>query len=130
MTAHSLPSAAIRAGDRYEAEVRASAAAVGALVDRPFRLAFQSQGADGGEWLGPGLRDALEAARAAGARRAVVAPIGFLADHVETLYDLDVEARDWARALGLELARVPALGAHPGLVEALARVAERTLAGR
>ena len=55
-------------------------------------MAFQSQGADGGEWLGPDLKSVLERERAVGAERVVLAPIGFPAEHVETLYDLDVEA--------------------------------------
>lgn len=125
LTAHSLPTRAIQAGDPYEQQVRACAEAIGAVLSRPYSVAFQSQGADGGDWLGPDLRAAFEAARARGARRVVLAPIGFPAEHVETLFDLDIEALGWARELGLELTRVRALDDDPGLIAALAAVAER-----
>jgi protoporphyrin/coproporphyrin ferrochelatase len=128
LTAHSLPLVALQSGDPYEAQVRASAAAVGKELNHAYELAFQSQGADGGEWLGPTLKSALEAAKRDGAKRVVVAPFGFLSEHVETLYDLDVEARGWATALELEWARVPALGRAEGLIEAMAELANRALA--
>ncbi len=127
LTAHSLPTQAIRSGDRYEAEFRACAAAVSQRLGVESVVAFQSQGADGGDWLGPDLKGALEAERRAGTERVVLAPIGFPAEHVETLYDLDVEAAGWARELGLELRRVRALNADPSLVAALAAVAERAM---
>jgi ferrochelatase len=127
LTAHSLPRAAIRAGDRYQAEVCASAHAVAARLGRPCELAYQSQGADGGDWLGPDLRHTFERLKHSGARQITLSPFGFLADHVETLFDLDIEARRWANDLGLGFERVPALNTAPGLIEALARVAERAL---
>ncbi|HEY2409444.1 MAG TPA: ferrochelatase [Polyangiaceae bacterium] len=127
LTAHSLPLVAIRAGDRYQAGVEACSRAIGDVLGRPCRLAYQSQGADGGEWLGPDLRQTLESLRAEGARKVVLAPIGFLADHVETLYDLDVEARAWASELNLDFLRVAALNEHPRLIAALAAVARRVL---
>ncbi|MCC6902518.1 MAG: ferrochelatase [Polyangiaceae bacterium] len=127
LTAHSLPTQAIRSGDRYEAEFRACAAAVSQRLGVGSVVAFQSQGADGGDWLGPDLKSALEAERRAGTERVVLAPIGFPAEHVETLYDLDVEAAGWASELGLELTRVRALNDDPGLVAALAAVAERAM---
>lgn len=125
LTAHSLPAQAIRAGDPYEQQLRASAAAIGEKLGRPFSVAFQSQGADGGDWLGPDLKTSLEAAARAGKRRVVLSPIGFPAEHVETLYDLDIEAAAWARELGLELVRVRALDDDPGLIRALEAVARR-----
>ncbi len=130
MTAHSLPLAAIRAGDRYEDEVRASAAAIarelGATAPS-VEIAFQSQGMGGGEWLGPDLRTALERARASGKQHVLLAPIGFLADHVEILYDLDIEARGVAESLGLSFARTASLNASDGLVDALESVARPLL---
>jgi len=127
LTAHSLPRAAIRAGDRYQAEVEASARAIAERLGRPCELAYQSQGADGGEWLGPDLRQTFERLAQTGVRQLTLAPFGFLADHVETLYDLDIEARAWASALGLGLERVPALNTAPGLIDALSAVALRAL---
>jgi protoporphyrin/coproporphyrin ferrochelatase len=127
LTAHSLPRAAIRAGDRYQAEVEACANAIAARLERPCELAYQSQGADGGDWLGPDLRQTFERLAHSGVRQITLSPVGFLADHVETLYDLDIEARRWADALGLGFERVPALNTAPGLIEALATVAARAL---
>ena len=128
LTAHSLPAAAIRAGDRYQAEVEASARCIAERLGRPCELAYQSQGADGGEWLGPDLRRTFERLAQAGVRQITLSPFGFLADHVETLYDLDIEARAWATGLGLGFERVPALNTSPGLIDALSAVALRALA--
>ena len=104
------------AGDPYEKEFRASAVAVADQVRRrrPYGdhvIAFPGQGMNDMKWLGPHLR----------------APIGFLADHVEILYDLDIEARSWADELGLTLRRAPSLNASDGLVDALAAVVRSTI---
>ncbi len=127
LSAHSLPRVAIERGDPYARLVEASAQAVAAASGRPVRLCYQSQGADGGAWLGPDVRETLTALAAEGAREVAWSPFGFLADHVETLYDLDVEAQGIARELSLSLLRVPALNLHPGLTAALARVAIRSI---
>ncbi len=127
LSAHSLPTAVIRSGDRYDEEVRASAQAVAQLLGRPALVAYQSQGADGGDWIGPSLTATLEALAESGECGVVLAPLGFLADHVETLFDLDVEARAYAESLGLSLLRVPALNAAAGLIEAAAAVVETAL---
>ncbi|MBK7582858.1 MAG: ferrochelatase [Myxococcales bacterium] len=127
LTAHSLPSRAIRDGDPYEAQFRACAAAVGRRLGSEPLVAFQSQGADGGDWLGPDLRAVFESERGRGTERVVLSPIGFPAEHVETLYDLDIEAAGWAKELGLELVRVPALNDDAHLVSALEAVARRAL---
>lgn len=136
MTAHSLPMSIIEGGDPYETEVRASgeliAARVRELAPGQFvdhTIAFQSQGMSSGPggrpmaWLGPDLRTRLEVMAARGRKEVVIAPIGFLADHVEILYDLDIEARGWADELGITLRRAASLNASDGLVEALAVVA-------
>lgn len=141
-TAHSLPVSIIEAGDPYEDELRASAEAVAARVRdlAPGRfvdhlVAFQSQGLSAGPggrpmaWLGPDLRSRLEVLAARGRKEVVIAPIGFLADHVEILYDLDIEARGWAEELGITLRRAPSLNASDGLVDALAAVT-RSIAAR
>jgi ferrochelatase len=135
LTAHSLPVSVIEAGDPYEDELRASAEDVaarvrelapGSFVDHV--IAFQSQGMSTGPggrpmaWLGPDLRSRFEVLAARGRKEVVVAPIGFLADHVEILYDLDIEARTWADELGITLRRAPSLNATDDLVDALAVV--------
>jgi protoporphyrin/coproporphyrin ferrochelatase len=142
MTAHSLPVSLIEAGDPYETELRASAedvaARVRALAPGTFvdhTVAFQSQGMSTGPggrpmaWLGPDLRSRLGFLAAGGCKEVVIAPIGFLADHVEILYDLDIEARGWADELGINLRRSASLNASDGLVEALAVVALRLADG-
>lgn len=127
LSAHSLPRIAIERGDPYARLVEGAASAVERALGRSVTLCYQSQGADGGEWLGPDVRQTLTAIAARGQRAVAWAPFGFLADHVETLYDLDVEASAIARELSLTLVRVPALNLHPGLTSALASVAIRSI---
>jgi protoporphyrin/coproporphyrin ferrochelatase len=128
MTAHSLPTAVIQQGDPYERDVRAAAAAIGAaLAPDSWTVAFQSQGMDGGDWLGPDLPTALDEARDRGAKTVVLAPIGFLADHVEILYDLDIEAAALASARGLRTVRAGSLDADDDLVAVIADVARPLL---
>jgi len=127
LSAHSLPRVVVDRGDPYATLVEASARALSTLLRSDTQLCFQSQGADGGDWLGPGVRETLTMLSAKGHRKVVWAPFGFLADHVETLYDLDIEARGIAQELSMTLVRVPALNLHPGLTEALSAVAIRAL---
>lgn len=129
LTAHSLPMRAIQAGDRYAEEVERSFAALVARLPCPAELVYQSQGTDGGEWLGTGLRTALQAVASRGERHVTLAPFGFLSDHVETLYDLDIEAARWCAELGLGFTRVPALNTDPAFIQALARLAQQALTG-
>jgi ferrochelatase len=124
LTAHSLPTLAIRNGDPYFTQVSESAAAIAGALGRDYNLAFQSQGADGGDWLGPDLNTILAELREEGATDVAIAPFGFLAEHVETLYDLDVEAKELAESLGLSLLRVPAIGLAEGLIDALEKLAQ------
>ena len=125
LTAHSLPVRAIESGDPYQTQFEASVRRIEGELGWPARIAYQSQGEGGGEWLGPTLDGVLEAAKTSGKRDVVVAPVGFLADHVETLYDLDVEALAVASRLGLGFSRAPALGDDPLLADALAGVVRR-----
>lgn len=131
MTAHSLPRSVIERGDPYEREVRASAEAIAKHVGSDVRwaLAFQSQGMSDvpGGWLGPDLPTTLGEAAARGDAAVVLAPIGFLADHVEILYDLDIEAAAMARAKGLQYARARSLNADEDFVDVLVEVARPLL---
>jgi ferrochelatase len=124
---HSLPTRVIEAGDPYQGLAESAARTVAQKLGRSHELAFQSQGADGGSWLGPDLPSVFERVAEAGRRSVVVAPIGFLAEHVETLYDLDIEAKALAEQRGLHFQRAPALNADPGLIAAMAAVVERAL---
>ncbi len=131
-TAHSLPLAVLRGGDPYEREVRASASAVATAVGAsmpPWEVIFQSQGMGGGEWLGPDVRSSLERHASEGVKHVLFAPIGFLADHVEVLYDLDIEARGWAEERGMTYSRTESLNASDPLIEALAVVVHATRGG-
>ena len=134
LTAHSLPLRVIASGDPYEAQFREMAGLVAEVLRQrghPVEIAFQSQGATADPWLGPDLPTTFAALALRGVGRVVVAPIGFVAEHVETLYDLDVEAPELARGAGIErFARAPAVGHRPRFIDALVAVAERALASR
>jgi ferrochelatase len=125
LTAHSLPVSVLAAGDPYQRNFESAARALCAELGWPGTVAYQSQGEGGGDWLGPTVADVLQSVRESGKRDVVLAPVGFLADHVETLFDLDVEAKAIAESLGLGFARVPALNDSSALVEALAGVVRR-----
>jgi ferrochelatase len=129
-SAHSLPKFIIDHGDSYEKDFRASVDAIVArLVDAPPHvICFQSQGLSAPgerhvEWLGPNLEQTLDDAKARGVRHVVFAPIGFLADHVEILYDLDIEARAWAAARGIATSRIESLNASDDFADVIASLA-------
>jgi protoheme ferro-lyase len=133
-TAHSLPEAILREGDPYDRQVRETAAAVAGAVEaatgRPlaWHVAYQSAGARPEPWLGPSLDQVMTRLAGEGHHHLLVAPVGFVSDHVEVLYDLDVEARRRARELGVRLERTESLNASPAFIETLADVV-RTAAG-
>jgi ferrochelatase len=122
-TAHSLPERILAAGDPYPDELRATAEAVAraAGLER-WSIAWQSAGRTNEPWIGPDVLEVLPRLVAAGATGAVVCPAGFVADHLEVLYDLDVEAAAAARTLGLPFARTAAPNADPALAATLAGV--------
>jgi ferrochelatase len=140
MTAHSLPKAVALRGDPYEGELRKASDTIAGIVrlrigrELPSRVAFQSQGMGARgpngepiEWLGPEVRTVLDEAAADGRRSVVFAPVGFLADHVEILYDLDIEARALAEERGLRYLRAASLNADADLVEVLGDIARPLL---
>jgi protoporphyrin/coproporphyrin ferrochelatase len=119
-TAHSLPARIVSEGDRYDERLLESCRLVAdGLSLPPWEFAFQSASSTGEPWLGP---DLLEALRLSGARRALVCPIGFVADHLEILYDLDVEGQAFAREHGLELRRTASFNDRPEFVNALTQI--------
>lgn len=129
-SAHSLPLRVVQAGDPYPGLVEQTANAVIEKLGPdavPSILAFQSQGMTADPWLGPDLPTVFDRARATGATGVLVVPVGFLADHVETLYDLDIEARALAEERGLGFDRTRCPGTHPLLIDALEAVARRLL---
>jgi ferrochelatase len=126
-TAHSLPLAVVRQGDPYPNEVQATAEAVAARagVTNPWRVVYQSQGATPDPWLGPDVRESLADVARQGAGDVVFCPIGFLSDHIEILYDLDIEAKAQASEVGLTFSRTASLNSSDALAEAIAAVARR-----
>jgi protoporphyrin/coproporphyrin ferrochelatase len=122
-TAHSVPTA-MAATSPYVAEITASARAVAARLGHGrWQLAWQSRSGSPREpWLEPDVNDVLRALAAQGVSDVVVVPIGFICDHVEVLYDLDVEARATAASLGLRFARAATVSDHPDFIAALADV--------
>ena len=122
-TAHSLPERILDAGDPYPDELRATAEAVvrAAGLSR-WSIAWQSAGRTKDPWIGPDVLDVLPGIAAAGASGVVVCPAGFVADHLEVLYDLDIEAAAAARELGLPFTRTASPNAAPDLVATLAAV--------
>lgn len=124
-TAHSLPERIREWGDPYEAELRASAAAVaerGGLGS--WRQAWQSAGSTGEPWIGPDILEFLETLRAEGVKRVLQVPIGFVSDHLEVLYDIDVEAKAKAAELGMRLERTTMPNASAELIAVLRKVLE------
>jgi ferrochelatase len=129
LTAHSLPEKALAGGDPYDRETRATAAAVAARLGlTDWEFAYQSQGLTDDRWLGPTVESCLDRYAAAGIREVVVYPIGFVCDHVETLYDVDVVFRNYAAERGISLFRPEALNGSGKFTAALAEVAKRCLA--
>lgn len=124
-SAHSLPTRVVADGDPYDSQLRETArlvaARVGLVPDR-WQFCYQSAGASSVPWLGPPIEEVvLELARS-GRRQILVAPVGFVSDHVEILYDLDVGAKSLASDHGARLERTESLNTSPTFVEALADV--------
>ena len=130
-TAHSVPQRTIAEGDPYEKQSRETAALVVRevpLSPDAWRFAFQSQGMSGGTWLGPTVEDTILELRKAGYRGVFVQPIGFLCDHVEVLYDIDIGFRQFAEKEDMRLWRAESLNDSPLLIAALADLAGKGLA--
>jgi len=117
-TAHSLPESMAQ-HCKYEAQLDEACQLVAdALEHSRWRLVYQSNNASYGreQWLGPDISDAIRSAQAEGAERVIVAPIGFVCDHMEVVMDLDVDAAAAARELGLTMVRAPTVGTHPAYI--------------
>ena len=119
-TAHSLPERIEREGDRYRERLLDSSRMVAEAAGiRRWEFAFQSASSTGEPWFGPSLMERLEATSA---RRILVCPIGFVADHLEVLYDVDIEAKAFAGERGIELHRTASFNDRPEFIEALAAI--------
>ena len=145
-TAHSVPCRTISTGsasvigarpgtpegnspDPYPVEAKRTAELVAerlapiGMRETDWYFAFQSQGVSGGPWIGPTVEDTLKSIAAQGLPGVVMQPIGFLCDHVEILYDIDIAFRETARTLGLQLWRAESLNDSPTLIEAISEIA-------
>ena len=130
-TAHSLPERILRDGDPYRDQLLETSRLVAERADLgTWSFAFQSASPTGEPWLGPDILEELDRLHADGVRAVLVCPVGFVSDHLEILWDLDVEARERAAELGLELERVESLNADPRFVRALASVVRNALSVR
>src|SRR5438309_3561285 len=127
-TAHSLPARILDDGDPYQDQLLRTSQLVARRAGiEQWRFSYQSQSQTGEPWLGPDLVDTVEELAAQGHRAILVASVGFIADHLEIFYDIDIEAKEKADALGIELRRTPMLNADPRLAHALhALVAQRS----
>jgi len=125
-TAHSVPSRTILEGDPYEVQAQQTAelvAKAAALEPSDWRFAFQSQGMSGGAWLGPTVEATIMDLKRSGHSAVFVQPVGFLCDHVEILYDIDVVFKQFAQEQGMRLWRAESLNESALLTAALADIA-------
>jgi ferrochelatase len=132
-TAHSVPQRTILDGDHYETQARHTAelvAGAASLAREDWRFAFQSQGMSGGAWLGPTVEATILDLKRSGHRDILVQPVGFLCDHVEVLYDIDIVFRQFAESEGLRLSRAESLNESPLLTAALAEIVNSRLPAR
>jgi ferrochelatase len=130
-TAHSVPSRTILEGDPYEVQARRTAelvAKAALLEESDWRFAFQSQGMSGGAWLGPTVETTIMDLKYSGYSGVFLQPIGFLCDHVEILYDIDIAFKNFAEQHGMSLWRAESLNDSPLLTAALAELAQSRVA--
>ncbi len=123
-TAHSLPASIVAQGDPYPEQLQATArllAAALGLTPEQWSFGYQSAGAAPGAWLGPSIEDILPGMASQGIKNILVTPVGFIADHVEILYDLDIEAQEIAARESIHLVRSESLNASPDFIEGLAK---------
>lgn len=134
-SAHSLPASILEKGDPYDAQLKEASQLVinrlemGAVVSPPlserWQFCYQSAGAQQVVWLGPPLEEVIGELAEAGHKHILVVPIGFLTDHVEILYDIDIECASLALELGVDLKRIDSLNTSPLLIEALADIVQQ-----
>ena len=127
-TAHSLPERILAMGDPYRDQLLETSRLVAERTGlERWSFAFQSASATGEPWLGPDILEELEDLHARGVRKVLVCPIGFVSDHLEILWDIDIEARERAAELGLELDRVESLNDDPAFVHAVAELVRQAV---
>jgi ferrochelatase len=128
-TAHSVPQRTVTEGDPYEAQTRETAALVAKHVPEigEWKFAFQSQGMSGGEWLGPTVEETIKLLQSEGQNGVFLQPIGFVCDHVEILFDIDILFRQFAADHGMKLYRAESLNDSPTFAKAVADIVRTRL---
>jgi protoporphyrin/coproporphyrin ferrochelatase len=122
-TAHSVPVKTIEAGDPYEQQVKETARLVAqAMGLESYRVAFQSQGMTADPWIGPTVESQIDELAAQGIQHVLIAPVGFVCDHVEILYDIDCVFRDYGKERGVSVVRSESLNDTPLFIQALASI--------
>ncbi|MCM3340425.1 ferrochelatase [Paenibacillus sp. MER TA 81-3] len=124
-SAHSLPARILEMNDPYPDELNATASAIAErceLKEGQWRFTWQSAGRTAAPWLGPDILDTLDSLRQEGVKHVLSAPIGFVSDHLEVLYDLDIEATQAAERMNLNFKRIRMLNDDPKYMSALADV--------
>jgi ferrochelatase len=132
-TAHSVPERTIQDGDPYEGQAHKTAELVAeeaGLAPHDWTFAFQSQGLSGGPWIGPTIEETMLALQQQGHCGAFLQPVGFLCDHVEILYDIDIAFKQFAEKSGLRLWRAESLNDSTLLTQALADIAQSRISGK
>jgi ferrochelatase len=132
-TAHSVPERTITEGDPYERQSKETAQFVAqeaGLEAKDWTFAFQSQGMSGGPWIGPTVEETIKSLKAKGHRGVFLHPIGFLCDHVEVLYDIDIAFKQFAEKEGMRLWRAESLNGSKTLTAALAEVVSSRVKAR
>jgi ferrochelatase len=128
-TAHSLPARILETGDTYRDALLETARLVAdRAAIREWSFAFQSESPTGEPWLGPDILDHLDALHEEGVTDVLVCPVGFVSDHLEIKWDIDVEAVGRAAELGMRLGRIEMPNADPAFVDVLAGIVRRELA--
>jgi len=129
-TAHSLPTTLLEAGDPYDAQVHETARLLAGRLNLPddrWTVCYQSAARTGSPWLGPQIEELVPRLAAEGERSLIIAPIGFVADHVEVLYDLDIGVQEIAKRLSMRIERTPMLNDSEAMIAALATLVRNHL---
>ena len=122
-TAHSLPKGAVASDDPYQSQLLETSRLVAETVQvQSWAFAFQSAGEPKENWLGPQIKEQLDKLSSEGSREVLACPVGFVSDHLEILYDLDIEARNYARSLGIGFERTDSLNNDPEFIGALSQI--------
>ncbi len=131
LTAHSMPKRVVENEPDYINDLKETAAVIAQMLHLPddrWMFCYQSAGHTPEEWLKPDFADVMPELRAAGYEHVLIAPVQFLADHLEILYDIEIGAREQAEAAGIQFARIESLNTSPLFIKALAGVVQDTLA--